>query len=372
MKESSTNESKSCVSSTLFVICRDSFDHRRSARKAPVNDRYSCPLKPEAMETPDDIKQRLEALANQAFEHLRAKEFQEALDVAGQLKKLQCFSAFELAALAHKGMGDRDKALGELRRGVEVAPSAFSDWQLLGNSFSELGSFEEAEAAYDQALQCGDVWADSVWLNQAVLAGRRERFDRALELLEQVRDPELRLHAVEHRINILRRLERMDEAAAMAESILAEELANKGDVDALARTATLLGRIRLEQGQDRTEIRQRILKWMELYRRACNPLMALLRDVDGLWSDKARSFKLTLNVTFPEHHLLRAESAGFYLVCDVVADDADEALDFIRRLEADDLGETFEIDKQQESDVDPKLLKGVYWRSGRVFYRDDD
>ncbi len=325
------------------------------------------------METPnDDLKQRTEALTARAHKHLHNKEFQEALDVARQLEELRFSAAFEIAALAHDGMGERDEAVKVLQRGVEVAPEVWSNWQLLGNLLSDLDRFEEAEAAYDQALQCGEVWADSVWLNQAVLASRREQFDAALELLEQVDDPELRIHATEHRINILRRLERMDEAAAMAETVLAEEQANEVDVDALVRTAALLGRIRLEQGHDRNEIRQRILKWMELYRRACNPLMALLRDVDGLWSDKARSFKLTLNVTFPEDHLLRAESAGFYLVCDVVADDADEALDFIRRLEADDLGETFEIDKQQESDVDPKLLKGVYWRSGRVFYRDDD
>lgn len=320
----------------------------------------------------EEIQQRTKALVNQGSEHLRAKEFQKALDVARELEALRCFTAFELAALAHDAMGSRDEAVDALRRGVEADSEVWSDWQLLGNSFSDLDRIEEAEAAYEQALRCKDVWTDSVRLNQAVLASRRERFDEALELLGQVVDVQLRFHATEHRINILRRLDRTDEAAAMAEAILEEEHGKEGDGESLARTAAMLGRIHLEQGRDRTRLRERILKWMDQYRRDCSPLMAVLRDVDGLWSDRARSFKLTVNVTFPDDHLLRAESAGFYVVCDVVADDVDEALYFVRRLEADDLGETFEIDQHRESDVDPQLLKGVYWRSGRVFYKDED
>ena len=325
------------------------------------------------MATPNEkIQQRTKSLVNQGFQHLHAREFEKALDVARQLEELQCFAAFELAALAHKGVGDREEAVRVLQRGAEAAPEVWSDWQLLGNSFSDLDRVKEAEAAYDQALRCEKVWTDSIRLNQAVLASRRERFDEALELLGQVVDVELRYHATEHRVNILRRLDRTDEAAAMAEAILEEEHGKEGDAESLARTAAALGRIHLEQGRDRTQLRERILKWMDQYRRACTPLMAVLRDVDGLWSDRARSFKLTVNVTFPDDHLLRAESAGFYVVCDVVADDVDEAMYFVRRLEAEDLGETFEIDQQRESDVDPQLLKGVYWRSGRVFYGDKD
>jgi tetratricopeptide (TPR) repeat protein len=325
------------------------------------------------METPDEeIQQRTKALVKQGFEHLQAREFQDAIDVARQLEELRFSAAFELASLAHQGMGNRDEAVRALQRGVDVAPEVWLNWQLLGNSFSDLDRFEEAGAAYEKALQCDQVWTDSVRLNQAVLASRQERFDEALELLGQVVDVQLRFHATEHRINILRRLDRTDEAAAMAEAILEEEHGKEGDVESLARTAAALGRIHLEQGRDRTRLRERILKWMEQYRRDCAPLMAVLRDVDGLWSDKARSFKLTVNVSFPEDHLLRGESAGFYVVCDVVADDVDEALYFVRRLEADDLGETFEIDQHRESDVDPQLLKGVYRRSGRVFYGDED
>lgn len=325
------------------------------------------------MQSPEnDIQKRTETLANQGFEHLHAREFQKALDVACQLEELQCFAAFELAALAHKGMGAPDEAVRVLQRAVQEDSNVWSDWQLLGNSFSDLDRFDDAGAAYDQALQCENAWTDSVRLNKAVLASRRERFDEALELLGQIVDVELRLHATEHRINILRRLDRTDEAAAMAEAILAERHENDEDAESLARTAAVLGRIHLEQGRDRTEIRKRILTWMDQYRRASTPLMAVLRDVDGLWSDKARSFKLTVNVTFPDDHLLRAESAGFFIVCDVVADNADEALDFVRRLEADDLGETFAIEQQRESEVDPQWLKGVYWRSGRVFYKDED
>ena len=318
------------------------------------------------------IQQQTNSLVDEGFKHLHARQFQEALDVARKLEDLQCFAGFELAALAHKGMGDREKAVRVLQRGVKEASEVWSDWQLLGNSFSDLDCADEAEAAYERALQCKDPWADSIHLNKAVLASRQERFDEALELLARIADCELRFHATEHRINILRRLDRTDEAATIAEAILAEDHGKEGDTESLARTAAMLGRIHLQQGRDRTQLRTRILTWMDQYRRDCAPLMAVLRDVDGLWSDRARSFKLTVNISFPDDHLLRAESAGFCVVCDVVADDLDEALYFVRRLEADEMGETFAIDRHRESEADPKLLKGVYWRSGRVFYGDED
>jgi len=324
------------------------------------------------METPaDDLQQQCEALRNRGFEHLHDEEFEEALEVARQLEELRFSAAFEIAALAHDGLGNLEEAMRVLHRGVEAAPEAWTNWQLLGNFLSDLERFDEAEAAYEQALECEDPWADSIRLNQAVLANRRERFDQALEMLDLVEDPELRFHVAEQRIGILRRQDRQDEAEALAESILAEGRGHQDGGDALARTAAMLGRIHLEQGRDRGEIRQLVFDWIDRDR-ACVPLMALLRDVDGQCSDQAKSFELTVNVTFPDDHVLRRESAGFYLVCGVVADDADEALEFIRRLEDDNLGETFEIDEQRDSEADPQLLKGVYWRSGRIFYEDED
>jgi Flp pilus assembly protein TadD len=79
---------------------------------------------------------------------VREREFDAALEIATELEAHRYSGSFEIAALAHAGKGDLEAAVAVLRRGVATVPDAWPNWQLLGNYVSDLGRYDEAEAAY--------------------------------------------------------------------------------------------------------------------------------------------------------------------------------------------------------------------------------
>ncbi len=83
------------------------------------------------------------------------------------------------------------------------APDAWLNWQLLGNYLSDAGRFDEA--AYRSALACEQVWADSIHLNQAILAERQGDSREALLELRTRMDHDRRVHRGRMRAGVLRR-----------------------------------------------------------------------------------------------------------------------------------------------------------------------
>jgi tetratricopeptide (TPR) repeat protein len=325
------------------------------------------------MKTPnDDLDQRTEALMNQGFELLDEEEYEQALEVARELEKLESTGAFEIAALAHDGMDDVEEAVRVLHRGVEFAPDCWPNWQLLGNYLSDLDRFEEAEAAYEQALDCDDVWEASVRLNQAILAGRREWFDKALALLDKVDDPELALQVAENRVANLNGAGRPGEAAALAEQTLAANREDEEHGDSLARIAALLGQIHLAAGEDKTQLRKFALTWLDV-----DPLnediFELIRDLDGEYADAVHYYWLFLHAKLPEEHPLAADAVGYFVSYGVIAENPQEALEFARRFEDEQLApllECEEIDLVEE--VDSSEPKGVCQRTAMQLYESED
>jgi len=150
-------------------------------------------------------RKRCEALLRKGYARVREREFDSALEIAAQLESQRFSRAFEIAALAQAGKGDLDAAVAALQRGVEVAPDVWLNWQLLGNYLSDLGRYEDAEGAYNRALACPGSSTDSVRLNLAILANRRDRPAVALEFLDELHDPKVVARAREARISSFRR-----------------------------------------------------------------------------------------------------------------------------------------------------------------------
>src|SRR5262245_5741741 len=118
--------------------------------------------------TPSDRrKQESEKLAEAGYQHLKDGDAEAALRVAEELESLLYTATFEIAALAHRQLGDIEAAVALLKRGLEIAPVVWVNWQLLGNYLSDLERFDEAAFAYESALECPGVWRSSVHLNQA-------------------------------------------------------------------------------------------------------------------------------------------------------------------------------------------------------------
>ncbi|HVI34322.1 tetratricopeptide repeat protein [Phenylobacterium sp.] len=77
----------------------------------------------------------------------------EALAAAEELRSIRYSGAFEIEAQALAREGSKEEAIAVLRKGLEAAPTSWLNGNLLGNYLSDLGRYEEAFAAYEQALR---------------------------------------------------------------------------------------------------------------------------------------------------------------------------------------------------------------------------
>jgi tetratricopeptide (TPR) repeat protein len=173
---------------------------------------------------------------------------------------------FDVTAQAHADEGDLEAAIAVLERAVKEAPGSWPNWQLLGNYRSDLGRFDDAEAAYARALECGDAWHDSIRLNQAILASRRGEHERALELCESADDPELASELGDVRVHALVRVGRAAEAAKLAERMLDDPDLQRADQRLMARVIGNLARARRDLGASVEEVCDLALEALALAR----------------------------------------------------------------------------------------------------------
>ncbi|HEV2846025.1 MAG TPA: hypothetical protein VG477_14320 [Thermoanaerobaculia bacterium] len=128
------------------------------------------------------------------------------------------------------------------------------------------------------------------------------------------------------------------------------------------RRAVKLARLRLERGDPKPEIRALALQWLEKDL-GNDDLLKLIRDIDSLYSETAQYYRLLIRGRL-------SEGEGFYSNWHVIADSLEEALDFIKVIDSPPAPlsiDEWEILRSRTNDP-----KGVYWRSGRVYFEDED
>jgi tetratricopeptide (TPR) repeat protein len=315
----------------------------------------------------DTRQKKAEELSAKGFECLKSAEYKKALKIAAQLEKIRFSACFEIAAQAHAGLGDVEKAVRVLERGIELAPDVWLNWQLLGNYLSDLDRFEEAEQAYQKALSCANASTSYIRLNQAILANRQNKFNDALLLLGKIDEKELGLEKSEACFYSLVGLNRIDEAINLADRILKETSEEDGDLELFGRVAATLGRLRLKQGETKEEVRKWSVGALKIYEHS-DRLLALIRDIDELYSETAKYYRLQIHGIIPPTSPRYSWAKGFYTTCDVVADNAEEALSFIREFEDEDLQGNLFIEEENIIEPRPNDPKGVYWHAGYTFY----
>jgi hypothetical protein len=69
---------------------------------------------------------------------------------------------------------------------VELAPTVWINWQLLGNYLSDIERYDEAASAYDEAFRCPGADESSIRLNQAILAARRHNTEQVLYYADSI------------------------------------------------------------------------------------------------------------------------------------------------------------------------------------------
>jgi tetratricopeptide (TPR) repeat protein len=168
------------------------------------------------------LDDKAEQLMQQAFSLLQRGRYDEALDLALELKFLHHASCFDIMAEAYLGRGQADQALQALREGVRVVPKAWLLWQSLGNLLTQMGDFASAHEAYGRALVCPHADRGVLHFNRALAHAQAQSFTEALACLDLVDGAHMRLKAAGIRLALLNDLKRYHEVAALAESVTAQ------------------------------------------------------------------------------------------------------------------------------------------------------
>jgi superkiller protein 3 len=115
----------------------------------------------------------------------------EALAIAEELHSLRYSGAFEIKAQALASEGSKEEAVAVLREGLTIAPHGWLNGNLLGNYLSDLGRFEEAFAAYDEALLAPNADPVLIEANYAMALNRAGQDEAARTKLRAVMQQDL-------------------------------------------------------------------------------------------------------------------------------------------------------------------------------------
>jgi hypothetical protein len=256
-----------------------------------------------------------------------------------------------------------------LEEGTKRAPDVWLNWQLLGNYQSDLGQYAEADTAYEHALECPNVWIASVLLNRAILANRTGDYVKALAFTSNVDDAELALRFIPVRMTALAGLGR----AGDAEEVGLDALASSSDESTrleMAEIAAEIARLRRQRGDPRSQVRAFAVSHWEL-NVASGSLLTVIRDIDNIYCKDAWYHRALVHGEVLQSDPSYSEAKGFYSTFDVVATTAEECLRFILALDTRKPEGYLTIQEIKSLEARPTDPLGVYWCSGRVYYKHD-
>lgn len=308
-----------------------------------------------------------ESLFDDGLDALGEGRLDDVLEIARKLEARRYSGAFELRALALEEQGDKEGAVAALQEGLESAPDVWRMWQLLGNLSSDLGHYDEARASFERALACAEVERSSVQLNLAILEQRREDYQASLHRLDVIDDPSLWAQVTSVRMTNLLRLGHLAALMAAGEELVAR--VERGDEGHGASVAYALGSMALgaQQLERPREVAEQLALRALAYDIQSEHLLWILREVRQDYTEEARLWRLVLDGSDGAEG-----TAGFYIVHQVVADTAYEALELAREVQALRGYEALEIDDYDDEGPHADLPKGVYDSPGRIYYESRD
>lgn len=293
-----------------------------------------------------------EALMETGFRAIEEFDYKRAKKVGNRLRDHRHTSGYEILALAYAGEGRIRKALEVLEEGVTRAPSVWRLWQLLGNYYSDQGRYEEAHAAYRSALACPQTYNSSIYLNIAIVLYREEKYKEALDTLDRVTDEELHLPVASVRTETLNELERYEESLAIASDFLNAEAETEQERHYLARILTALATA-YWKGRNDKDAALHCLKKALVWDKSRQEALWLLRELNPENSPKAKYYRVLVEGVWPEPIEGETAAPGFFTSYDVVADSQEEALEYIRRVEPDEVRESLSINNAKTLEKDP-------------------
>ncbi|MCP5059270.1 MAG: hypothetical protein GY937_21405 [bacterium] len=319
------------------------------------------------------MSEQIEERMNAAYELLEQGDADSALALGRELEELRHSSAFEIQALAHADLGDVGAAIDVLERGVDRVPGVWMLWQLLGNNYSDVGRAADALESFERALSCPNVDTPSLHYNIALALSRQERSEEALSHLDlghvgsEDASWELVCRVTSLRIGLLRQLERYREALSEGRRLITEARA-EGTID--EHLAPVLGEYASAlwlAERDRTAAEEAAWQAIELDKHE-QSAMWVLRELTDRASERGCLYQLLLMGRWHESLGDDEELPGFFTTYEVVADSADEAIEYARPFEPVSVRHELKIEESEVVEPRPGEPKGVYSVSAYQFF----
>jgi tetratricopeptide (TPR) repeat protein len=135
---------------------------------------------------PSSAQSRADKLMKRGLAYVKKGRTSEAMKVAKELHSIHYSGGFEIEAQALARDGLKDEAITVLREGLNAAPTSWLNGNLLGNYLSDQGRFEEAFAAYEEALRTPSADHILIQANYAMALQRAGRKDDARTKIAEV------------------------------------------------------------------------------------------------------------------------------------------------------------------------------------------
>ncbi|HEX6099976.1 MAG TPA: tetratricopeptide repeat protein [Thermoanaerobaculia bacterium] len=308
----------------------------------------------------------VQALIAEAEEALLEGKYDCAQKAAEQVIALRYSYGFELLARVHAHRGNLPRAIAVLQEGVAKAPRAWQLWLLLGEYRSDHGDYDGALAAFDCALGIDGADGDEAHINAAIAHDRAGRAEDALMRLHEVRGTkdDAAVAAARVRAVILLDQERPEAAAAAAKAGLARVGDDMNAVD-VAPLHGSLAKAEWMKGNQEAALHH---AWEAVALDSSEETaLWLIREIEGEYSTNAKHFRVIIHGRDEGF-----DADGFWRKYDVVADDEEEAMRFILRVEPEHIRPTLRLDEAQVLDATPDQPKGVYWCTSYAFYQESE
>lgn len=300
----------------------------------------------------DEYARESERLLSLGNEAVNSGEYERAAELQEQLQQRGYIGSWELKARLHTAEGEHEKALSTVNEALEMVDSDFILWTQKANILSDLGRYDQSEAAYSKARRCPNVSIGDVDFNEALMSLRRDDPERALELLESVlNNKEANIHhdrAMGMKVRALVLLQRDEDLKKFIEASPEEERSRlwteaASEFYAQKNADSALSLALKAARMDRTN----------------ESALYYIREIRNRVTPSSKGWKL----------VVRCRRGEMEAMCSfiVVATDPDEGLKFCRELESPGV-ELLSIESAEQIDLEAPSPEGVYKRSGLAFF----
>lgn len=304
-------------------------------------------------------------LCESGFDALAEGRLEDAMEVAQSLEDERASVGFELRAHVQLQGGDVRLAILALQEGTRRAKHNWVLWQLLGNCYSDLEQFDQADAAYESAARCENADPDAVALNRAIMASRREGPEAALAILDAHEPEHLAQRFAALASELLREVGRTKDALARAKVALDQAKDDQDD----ARPVLLVQCSHALREMGRTKEARAAAETAHSLERGHPDALYALRLLDGEKRGEHVALRLLCRGVIPA---MDGEPArGFLTNYYAVALDADDALRRARALEPALLRDSLVVEECEPTDGEADAPPGIYGMSGFAFFELD-